>query len=72
MKKWSGTAVAELEQNWRGQDDRNTASVTPPLVPEPEKTHLIPPIPVSLPYDWARIANGERVIRENPPEADDA
>lgn len=67
-----GTAVCDLGINWRGQDDPNTAAITQTPVPEPDKTHLIPPIPVSVTCDWARIANGERVIRENPPEADDA
>ncbi|HAZ08174.1 MAG TPA: hypothetical protein DCZ01_06575 [Elusimicrobia bacterium] len=64
------TPVVELEQNWRGQEGGDTAAITQPPVPELEKTHLIPPIPISLPCDWARIANGERVIRENPPEVD--
>ena len=58
------TAVAELEQNWRGRREQKTTDLIDPPVPSDDKTHYMPPSDLSWPVKLAHITNGEKVIEE--------
>jgi len=61
-----GTAVVEVEQNWRGRRGRNQTALMRPFVPSLCKTHYIPSFELVWTFKWRRITDGEKVVDEAP------